>query len=128
LRYRDNGRAMAGMVFEWPGMLATFARYVVSLVFSFPLFFSMLWAKYVFETSADLRHSTILLWHSLDYIDTYGPLSKNGRARHVAKVSMDKSPEHGSAKSGITAPEATHARPQSAAHSDVNVNQTVQGV
>jgi len=35
LRYRENGRAMASMVFEWPGMLATFARYAVSLVILF---------------------------------------------------------------------------------------------
>lgn len=28
MRYRDNGRAVASVVFLWPGMVATFARYV----------------------------------------------------------------------------------------------------
>lgn len=26
MRYRDNGRAIASVVFLWPGMVATFAR------------------------------------------------------------------------------------------------------
>ena len=34
MRYRDNGRAIASVVFLWPGMLATFARYVSSLISS----------------------------------------------------------------------------------------------
>jgi hypothetical protein len=28
LRYRDNGRAIASVVFLWPGTVFTFARYV----------------------------------------------------------------------------------------------------
>jgi hypothetical protein len=31
LQYRHNGRAVASVVFEWPGMIATFARYAHSL-------------------------------------------------------------------------------------------------
>jgi hypothetical protein len=38
LRYRDNGRAIASVVFLWPGMLATFAR----SVHFFPLQYSAL--------------------------------------------------------------------------------------
>ncbi|PVI02894.1 hypothetical protein DM02DRAFT_503037, partial [Periconia macrospinosa] len=50
LRYRENGRAVASVVFLWIGMCATCA-------------------------------STVLLWKSLDYIDEYGPKSKQARLR-----------------------------------------------
>jgi len=92
LRYRDNGRAVASVVFEWPGMIATFA-------------------------------STVLLWRSLDYIDTYGPLSKHARALNGEKHPTDKSFEHSTAGSGIAAPEAAYAEPHSAAHPYGNTDQ-----
>lgn len=38
LGYRDNGRAIASVVFLWPGMAATFARQAASpLPFPLPL-------------------------------------------------------------------------------------------
>jgi len=37
MRYRDNGRAIASVVFIWPGMIATIARYAFqSLVAHYP--------------------------------------------------------------------------------------------
>lgn len=66
LKYSKNGRAIASVVFLWPGMTATFARYV-----SCAIWFS--------NTSAHSVFSTYLLWHSIAHIDAHGPMSTYAR-------------------------------------------------
>lgn len=41
LRYRDNGRAIASVVFLWPGMVFTILRYISPHSTSPPLHFSI---------------------------------------------------------------------------------------
>ena len=69
LKYSSNGRAIASVVFLWPGMIFTFVRYVTlpSLQLSLPNI-----------------PSTYLLWHSLAHIDAYGPMSKHARTEKTA--------------------------------------------
>jgi hypothetical protein len=66
LKYRENARAVASVVFLWPGMIATFARYIHSPRIPRCLL---------------TRNSTYLLWRSLKYIDANGPKSKEARMR-----------------------------------------------
>ncbi|KAF2795211.1 hypothetical protein K505DRAFT_240434 [Melanomma pulvis-pyrius CBS 109.77] len=97
MRYRDNGRAIASVVFEWPGMIATFA-------------------------------STILLWRSLDYIDTYGPKSSKTRTRDGISKPTDKPLDNGSESVTPPAMEPAHTRPDNPNHATPNVNSAYDGV
>lgn len=66
MRYRDNGRAIASVVFLWPGMIATFARYV---------------SLFYLGGMVLIFDSTGLLWHSLNHIASLGPKSNHARVR-----------------------------------------------
>lgn len=94
MRYRDNGRAIASVVFLWPGMVFTFVRY------GHPLFgcedLTMMLIQFC---------STYLLWHSLAHIDAYGPKSTHARTRDdVAKPVGEKPPSLAESVNDGTAP------------------------
>lgn len=86
MRYRDNPRGVASVVFLWPGTVATFA-------------------------------STYILWRSLAHIDAYGPKSTHAKTRDgvIQEKPVDSSSLNADAP-GVTAPDASYSRPESAAH------------
>ena len=107
LAYRHNGRAIASVVFLWPGMVFTVVR-CVSL--------RWLWGGRGLLTS---DYSTYLLWHSIDHIDMYGPMSTHARTRDdVAKPVTEKPIENGSLADStvegetLAPPGQTHAKPE----------------
>lgn len=78
LRYRENGRAIASVVFLWPGTVFTFVRYVYVLSLS--------------NSRTDLPCSTYLLWHSLAHIDAHGPKSAHARTRDSVEGQASEKP------------------------------------
>jgi hypothetical protein len=97
LEYKKNGRAVASVVFLWPGMIFTFVRYDHS-------FYSML------QTLLTSGSSTYLLWHSLAHIDAHGPMSTHARNEKVTDSSSVTSTNLDGA-APITQPEPTHVKP-----------------
>jgi lipid-A-disaccharide synthase-like uncharacterized protein len=96
LQYSKNGRAVASIVFLWPGTIFTFVRYDTP-VSSIP---SLL---------LTYNSSTYLLWHSLAHIDTYGPMSTHAREKTVDRDSVASANLDGAAP--VTQPPLTHSRP-----------------
>lgn len=68
LQYRDNGRAIASVVFLWVGLVGTIARYVGK-----PPLQNL-------RTCIDFS-SCIILWLYYNHLDTYGPKSHSARMR-----------------------------------------------
>jgi hypothetical protein len=117
LRYRDNGRAIASVVFLWPGMVFTFVRYVSS-------------APRVLRILLTLMASTYLLWHSLEHIDIFGPKSTHARARDsMAKPVTEKPIDNGSLAEStvdgttLTQPGHAHSRPEGFHDRNASANQ-----
>lgn len=90
MRYRENGRAIASVVFLWPGMVATFARFdCPHPLASLPCRYSIL-----------IESSTALLWHSLSHIDAHGPKSTHARNRDGVSADAEKPAIDSSADTG----------------------------
>ena len=79
LVYRRNPRAVASVVFLWPGMVFTFIRCVGILTFR--------------GAASLISSSTFLLWHSIAHIDANGPKSTHARVRDAGMEKPDAGPE-----------------------------------
>lgn len=129
LDYSDNGRAIASVVFLWPGMVFTFVRYVAfsplprsfllhSFLSDLPLpLLALLPSPLSFPNLTDFLQSTYLLWTSIDHIDIYGPKSTHARLRDGPPKTVFESPaanmsQVGVDDFGLPRPEHTYARPE----------------
>lgn len=117
LRYRDNGRAVASVVFLWVGTVFTYARSVPTLL------------PRLLNRHSDLN-STYLLFRSLAHIDLYGPKSMHARVRDdIAKPDGEKPRDSGSLAesnldgTSLTQPGAAAARPEGFHDRNADANQ-----
>jgi hypothetical protein len=106
MKYRENGRAVASLVFEWLGWPATIARYATMTLLDMAEFDDCLLIPY----------STIILWRSLAHNDKLGPKSTHARVRDgVGEKHNEAVTDAGSVVSndgmGPRVPPVTHTGP-----------------
>ena len=97
LAYNKNGRAIASVVFLWPGMIFTFVRYDIS--------YSILPLLLTYDPS------TYLLWHSLAHIDAHGPMSTHARNEKAATDGASVASTSLDGTAPVTQPAPTHTKP-----------------
>ena len=107
--YRHHASCVASAVILWPGMVATFARFVALLLHCF---------SFKYHGNVLTIHSTYIMWKSHQHDDIYGPratayrISKSDEIGSVdLETSKGSSPPNNTPNASVVAPDAKVVNP-----------------